>query len=199
MHQRSHRSSFASAQSHCPSLAFLASELSSLRRLLEFAFLTHISSLLPAGLPPELVSKIFEHSQRAPKPFSLPPLTSSGPARHCESLQREKLVTLLDLLIVSLPRLPRPYSPSLPALQTVIRALVQVSFAIILRTCVAIQDVAAWRPLIEQGIEKMSTSPIFSSEMSSKHLFSSFSTLPCPSPRRSNNSVSCYLSRLFCS
>ena len=199
MHQRSHRSSFASAQSHCPSLAFLASELSSLRRLLEFAFLTHISALLPAGLPPELVSKIFEHSQRAPKPFSLPPLTSSGPARHCESLQREKLVTLLDLLIVSLPRLPRPYSPSLPALQTVIRALVQVSFAIILRTCVAIQDVAAWRPLIEQGIEKMSNSPIFSSEMSSKHLFSSFSTLPCPSPRRSNNSVSCYLSRLFCS
>ena len=63
---------------------------------------------------------------------------------------------------------------------------------------VAMQDVAAWRPLIEQGIEKMSTSKNFSSEKSSKHLFSSFSTLPSPSPRRSNNSVSCYLSRLFC-
>jgi len=181
LHPRSHRSYYAPSQSHCPSLALLASELTSLRRLLELAFLTHISSLLPADLPPELVSKIFEHSQRAPKPFSLPPLTSSGPARQCESLQREKLAALLDLLIISLPRLPRPYSPSLPALQTVIRALVQ--------------DVAAWRPLIEQGIEKMSTSTIFSSEKSSKHLFSSFSTLPSPSPRRSNNSVSCYLSR----
>jgi len=181
LYPRSYRSSFTSTQSPCPSLAFLASELASLRRLLEFAFLTHISSLLPASLPPELVRKIFQHSQRAPKPFSLPPLTSSGPARHCESLQREKLVTLLDLVIISLPRLPRSYSPSLPALQTVIRALVQ--------------DVGAWRPLFEQGIEKMATSPIFSSEKSSKHLFSSFSTLPSPSPRRSNNSVSCYLSR----
>jgi len=181
LYQRSLRSSFTSAQSPCPSLAYLASELTSLRRLLEFAFLTHISSLLPTGLPPELVSKIFQHSQRAPKPFTLPPLTSSGPARHCESLQREKLAALLDLLIISLPRLPRSYSPSLPALQTIIRALVQ--------------DVGAWRPLFEQGIEKMSTSQMFSSEKSSKHLFSSFSTLPSPSPRRSNNSVSCYLSR----
>jgi len=182
LYPRSFRSSFSSAQSPCPSLAFLASELTSLRRLLELAFLTHISSLLPSPpLPPELVSKIFHLSQRAPKPFSLPPLTSSGPAWHCESLQREKLVTLLDLLIISLPRLPRSYSPSLPALQTIIRALVQ--------------DVGAWRPLLEQGIEKMSTSPIFPSEISSKHLFSSFSTLPSPSPRQSNNSVSCYLSR----
>ena len=195
---RSCRSSFTSAQSPCPSLAYLASELTSLRKLLEFAFLTHISSLLPTGLPPELVSKIFQHSQRAPKPFTLPPLTSSGPARHCESLQREKLVALLDLLIISLPRLPRSYSPSLPALQTVIRALVQVSFGALYHTymCVDIQDVGAWRPLFEQGIEKMLISPKFLSEKSSKHLFSSFSTLPSPTPRRANNSVSCYLSRL---
>ena len=144
MRCRSYRSTFTSAQSPCPSLAFLASELTSLRRLLELAFLTHISSLLPPPtLPPELVSKIFQLSQRAPKPFSLPPLTSSGLARHCESLQREKLVALLDLLIISLPRLPRPYSPSLPALQTIIRALVQVSFGAIfyfsfICTCVLI-------------------------------------------------------------
>ena len=204
---RSFRSTLTPSHSPCPSLAFLSSELTSLRRLLELAFLTYISSLLPAGLPPELISKIFQHSQRAPKPFSLPPLTSSGSARLCESLQREKLVTLLDLLITSLPRLPRPYAPSLPALHAVIRALVQVYFGTLQpfsHVCVLLQDVAAWRPLLEQGISKISTSVIISSEseadVKSKHksahlLFSSFSPLPCPSPRRSSNSVSCYLSR----
>jgi len=193
LYPRSFRSTLTPSHSPCPSLAFLSSELTSLRRLLELAFLTYISSLLPAGLPPELISKIFQHSQRAPKPFSLPPLTSSGSARLCESLQREKLVTLLDLLITSLPRLPRPYAPSLPALHAVIRALVQ--------------DVGAWRPLLEQGISKISTSLMISSESeadvkskqkSAHFLFSSFSPLPCPSPRRSSNSVSCYLSRARC-
>lgn len=130
MYPRSFRSSTLSSQSPCPSLPFLASEITSLRRLLEFAFLTHISSLLPVCLPPELVSKIFQHSQRAPKPVSLPPLTSTGSARHCESLQREKLATLIEMLLISLPRLPRSHSPSLPTIQAVMRALVQVGFII---------------------------------------------------------------------
>ena len=128
--RRSFRSNILSSQSPCPSLPFLASEITSLRRLLEFAFLTHISSLLPVCLPPELVSKIFQHSQRAPKPVSLPPLTSTGSARHCESLQREKLATLIEMLLISLPRLPRSHSPSLPTIQAVMRALVQVGFLI---------------------------------------------------------------------
>jgi len=192
MYPRSFRSSILSSQSPCPSLPFLASEITSLRRLLEFAFLTHISSLLPVCLPPELVSKIFQHSQRAPKPVSLPPLTSTGSARHCESLQREKLATLIEMLLISLPRLPRSHSPSLPTIQAVMRALVQ--------------DIGAWKSLLEQGIAKILTSSLTSSDLksdigpkhTSAHIFSLFSSLPSIPPRRSNNSVSCYLSRARC-
>jgi len=192
LYPRSFRSSILSSQSPCPSLPFLASEITSLRRLLEFAFLTHISSLLPVCLPPELVSKIFQHSQRAPKPVSLPPLTSTGSARHCESLQREKLATLIEMLLISLPRLPRSHSPSLPTIQAVMRALVQ--------------DIGAWKSLLEQGIAKILTSSLTSSDLksdigpkhTSAHIFSLFSSLPSIPPRRSNNSVSCYLSRARC-
>jgi len=192
LYPRSFRSNILSSQSPCPSLPFLASEITSLRRLLEFAFLTHISSLLPVCLPPELVSKIFQHSQRAPKPVSLPPLTSTGSARHCESLQREKLATLIEMLLISLPRLPRSHSPSLPTIQAVMRALVQ--------------DIGAWKSLLEQGIAKILTSSLTSSDLksdigpkhTSAHIFSLFSSLPSIPPRRSNNSVSCYLSRARC-
>ena len=64
--------------------------------------------------------------------------------------------------------------------------------------------------LLEQGIAKILTSSLTSSDLksdigpkhTSAHIFSLFSSLPSIPPRRSNNSVSCYLSRckidLFC-